>query len=395
MKRRICVVTGSRADYGHLYWLMKEIQGDPAVDLQVVVTGMHLSAKFGRTYVAIEEDGFAIDAKVDMQLSGDTPACVAKSMGYGLIGFADVIERLRPDIVVVLGDRFEILPVAQAALVAGVPVAHIHGGEVTEGAFDDAIRHALTKLSHLHFVAAPEYARRVLQMGEAAERVFEFGAPGLDRVRRLTLLDRATLEQELGMALGDPLFLVTYHPETMVPDGGLAGAEEMLAALDAFPGATVILTGTNADTHGQAIMRRFAHYAEANADRVRLVESLGSVRHLSLMKHADAVIGNSSSGVVEAPFLKTPTVNVGERQKGRLRARSIVDCKGDRADIEKAIRKAISPEFREVCQGAVSLYGEGDASRRIKDVLVRFPLEGLARKAFVDLPGVPVGCASP
>ncbi len=282
-----------------------------------------------------------------------------------------------------------------AALVAGVPIAHIHGGEVTEGAFDDAIRHALTKLAHLHFVAAPEYARRVRQMGEAAERVFEFGAPGLDRVRRLTLLDTATLERDLGVAIGELLFVVTYHPETMTPDGGLAGAEELLAALDAFPAATVIITGTNADTHGEAIMRRFAHYAETNADRVRMVESLGSARYLSLMKRADAVIGNSSSGIVEAPFLKAPTVNVGDRQKGRLRAKSIIDCAGNRADIANAIRKAIGPEFREVCRGTASVYGAGDASRRIKDVLARFPLEGLPRKSFVDLPGPPGGGASP
>jgi GDP/UDP-N,N'-diacetylbacillosamine 2-epimerase (hydrolysing) len=387
MKRRICVVSGSRADFGPLYWLMKEIQDDPALVLQVIVTGMHLSAEFGRTFTTVEDDGFEIDAKVEMLLSSDSPTGVAKSMGLGLIGFADAIERLRPDILVVLGDRFEILPVAQAALVAGVPVAHVHGGEVTEGAYDDSIRHAVTKLSHLHFVAAPEYARRVLQMGEAPERVFDVGAPGLDQVRRLPLLDRTALEQYLGMTLGTRSFLVTYHPVTLAPDGDLVGAEELLAALDAFPEATVILTGTNADTHGRAIMRRLAHYADANPARARLFDSLGSLHYLSLMRQVDAVIGNSSSGIVEAPFLKTPSVNIGERQKGRLRARSVIDCAGNQTAIERAIRKAIEPEFREICESTVSLYGAGDASRRIKDVLAQFPLEGLVRKAFVDLPG--------
>src|SRR5208282_3918873 len=214
----------------------------------------------------------------------------------------DAIERLRPDILVILGDRFELLPVAQAALIAGVPVAHVHGGELTEGAYDDSIRHALTKLSHLHFVAAPEYARRVLQMGEAPERVFDVGAPGLDQVRRLPLLNRAAVEQYLGMSLGTQSFLVTYHPVTLALDGDIVGAEELLAALDAFPDATVVLTGTNADTHGRAIMRRLARYADSNATRVRLFDSLGSLHYLSLMRDVDAVIGNSSSGIVEAPF---------------------------------------------------------------------------------------------
>lgn len=391
MKRRVCVVTGSRADFGLLYWLMKEIQGDPALVLQVVVTGMHLSTEFGQTWRTVEEEGFAIDAKVEMLLSSDTPAGVAKSMGLGLIGFADVIERLRPDIVVILGDRFEMLPVAEAALVAGVPMAHIHGGEVTEGAFDDSIRHALTKLSHLHFVAAPEYARRVMQLGESPDRVFEFGAPGLDRVRRLPPLARSALEHDLGMKLGAPSFLVTYHPVTLAPHGDLAGADELLAALDAFPEATMILTGTNADTHGREIMRRFAVFAGANAARARLFDSLGSSRYLSLINQVDVVLGNSSSGIVEAPYMKTPTVNIGDRQRGRLRARSIIDCVADRSDIEKAIRKAISPEFREICRETVSLYGTGDSSRRIKDVLARIPLEGLIRKSFVDVPSPSAG----
>ena len=389
MKRRICVVTGSRADYGHLECLMKEIQRDPDLTLQVAVTGMHLCEAFGQTWRQVEDDGFSIDAKVDMQLASDSPAGLAKSMGRALIGFADAFERLKPDIVVVLGDRFEMLPVAEAALVFGVPVAHVHGGEVTEGAFDDAIRHALTKLSNLHFVAAPEYARRVMQMGEPAERVFDFGAPGLDQVGRVPALDRSALERELGIELSTRSFLVTYHPVTLAPDGGLGGADELLAALDAFPEATVVFTGSNADPRGRAITRRFSAYADKNPARVRLFESLGSLRYLNLMRHADAVIGNSSSGIVEAPYLKKPSVNIGDRQKGRLRARSIIDCAPNREAIDAAIRRATGPEFREICQQTVSLYGAGDASRRIKDVLARVPLEGLVRKSFVDLPGMP------
>jgi UDP-hydrolysing UDP-N-acetyl-D-glucosamine 2-epimerase len=364
---------------------MKEIEGDPRLSLQVAVTGTHLRPEFGETWRQIADDGFVIDARIDMQISGDSPVEITQAMGRGLAGFADALDRLQPAVIVVLGDRYEMLPPAQAALIAGIPVAHIHGGEVTEGAFDDAIRHALTKLSHLHFVAAPDYARRVIQLGEPADRVFDYGAPGLDRLRRLAFMDREAIESDLGLKLGAVSFLASYHPVTLDPDGGLRGAAAMLEAFDAFPEATVVLTGTNADTHGRAIMKVLAAYAEANVGRVRLLQSLGSLRFLSLMKCVSALVGNSSSGIVEAPFLKVPSVNIGDRQKGRLRARSIVDCSPVRAEIEAALRKATSPEFRSVSAAAESRYGTGDASARIKDVLAHFPLQGLARKPFVDL----------
>jgi len=384
-KRKICVVTGTRAEYGLLYWLMKEIQADPELELQVIATGMHLSPEFGLTYKVIEADGFAIDAKVEMLLSSDTSVGIAKSIGLATIGFADTFERLAPDIIVLLGDRFEILAAAQAALVARRVVAHIHGGEATEGLIDEAIRHSVTKMAHLHFVAAEAYRHRVIQLGETPERVFNFGAVGLDNIKKLQLLDRGGFEQAINFSLGKLNFLVTYHPVTLNSDGPEKAMRELLAALDHFPEAKVIFTKPNADTDGRVISKIIDEWSEPQSERVYVTTSLGQLRYLSAIRHVDVVIGNSSSGLIEVPAFKKPTINLGERQEGRLKATSVIDCAEERCAIEAAIKKTLSLSFRESMDKTVSPYGEGDASRRIKVVLKEISLKGLVMKKFYDM----------
>lgn len=368
-KRKICIVTGSRAEYDLLYPLMKEVAVDRDLQLQVIATGMHLSPEFGLTYRQIEADAFVIDARVEMLLSSDTPVGIAKSIGLGVIGFADALDRLKPNVLVILGDRFEILAAAQAAMVARIPIAHIHGGEATEGAFDESIRHAISKMAQWHFVAAEPYRRRVVQMGEAPERVFDVGAPGLDRLANLQWLDRSELEAALCIRLGTPLFLVTYHPVTLSSESPMAALEELLAALDEFSDATVIFTLPNADTGGRALVDGIGEWVGRHAKRARAVVSLGQQRYLSLMREADVVIGNSSSGLTEAPALKKATVNLGDRQMGRLKASSVIDAPEKQAEISAAIKRALSADFRGTLANTVSLYGFGEASGRIKDTL--------------------------
>ncbi|MFA7238482.1 MAG: UDP-N-acetylglucosamine 2-epimerase [Sulfuricellaceae bacterium] len=385
--RKICIVTGSRAEYGLLYWLMKEIQADPELQLQIIATGMHLSPEFGLTYQAIEADGFAIDAKVEMLLSSDTAVGIAKSMGLGMIGLADALDRLRPDILVVLGDRFEILAASQAALVANIPIAHISGGEITEGAIDDSIRHAISKLSNFHFVAAESYRKRVIQMGESPERVVNCGDPGLDNFERLKLLSKKELGESLGFQLSAPTFLVTYHPATLGHVAPEKGMEELIQALDRFPQAKVILTKPNADAGGRILSRMVDAYAAANPERVLAATSLGQLRYLSAMRHCDAVVGNSSSGIVEAPAIKKPTVNIGNRQTGRLMAESIINCREDADEIAQAIALALSDEFERKLAETESLYGNCDASAQIKRYLKEVSLGSSSAKHFYDLPG--------
>ncbi len=385
-RRRICVATGSRADYGLLRYLLEDIRDDPRLELQVVATGTHLSPEFGLTYRAIEEDGFAIDAKVEMLLSSDTPVGIAKSIGLATIGFADALDRLRPDVLVVLGDRFETLAAAQAAMVAGIPIAHIQGGELTEGLIDEAIRHAVTKMAHLHFVSAEPYRERVIQLGEAPERVLTVGATNLDARGRFPLLDRPALERELGLALGEPTFLITYHSVTLGGRRPERAVESLLAALDRFPAATLVFTGHNADAGGRAIGGAVAEYCRRHAGRARFFVSLGQRRYWSVLAQADVVIGNSSSGLIEAPAVGKPTVNLGDRQRGRLRGASVIDCEESAAAIEAAIRRALSPAFHASLAGQASPYGEGGAAPRIKEALATADLDGILLKRFHDLP---------
>ncbi len=386
-RRKICVVTGSRAEYGLLFWIMKEIQNDPDLILQVVVTGMHLSPAYGNTYKCIEEDGFKIDARANIDLNSDTPEAITKSMGAGLIDFAGIFHKSSPDLVVVLGDRFEILVAATAAMMARIPIAHISGGEVTEGAIDDSIRHAITKMSSYHFVAAEPYRERVIRMGEEPARVLNFGDPGLDNIVRLKFMVRDELARDLNFELRRPTFLVTYHPATLSDIPPEHSTKALIDALDQFPEASIVFTKPNADTGGQVIAKMIDEYASTRRDRVTVVTSLGQRRYLSMMKYCDVVIGNSSSGIVEAPALKTATVNIGNRQKGRLRASSVIDCPEETGPIIEAIRTALSEPFRKKLPSTVSAYGNCDASRQIVRFLKTANIG--TPKSFYDEPPKP------
>ncbi len=344
MKRKIAVVTATRAEYGLLYWLMKEIQADSELQLQLMVTGAHLSHEFGLTWKEIEADGFAIDAKVEMLLSGDSTVGVTKSLGLGVIGFADALERLKPDVLVILGDRYEMLGVAAATALAGVPIAHIHGGEITRGAYDDAFRHAISKMSSLHFVAHETYRRRVVQMGEPPESVIVVGPACADALLRLPLPTKEELEDELHFSFGKPLLLATYHPETRSSQSTESQITEVLAALEGFPSATVLFTGANADTDGRIINERVRDFCEARPDKSLFVHSLGRKRYWGILSLADVVVGNSSSGIVEAPLLGTPVVNIGARQEGRIRETLVIDCPCRSDAIRHAVEHALSLE---------------------------------------------------
>ncbi len=384
--RKICAVTGSRAEYGMLYWLMKEIQQDPLLHLQLMVTGTHLSKEFGLTYQQIEQDGFVIDEKIEILLADDTPVGITKAIGIAVMGFAEALNRLKPDLLVVLGDRYEMLAAAQAGMVAKIPIAHLHGGEATEGAIDEAIRHSLTKMSHFHFVAAEPYRQRVIQLGENPERVFNFGALSLEGIRRLKWLTRAELEQAIGSTLGKINFLVTYHPVTLSPRESQVAIKVLLAALDQFPEAKVFFTKPNADPEYRVIEQWIDDYAASQPGRVATFTCLGQLKYLSLMKQIDVVIGNSSSGIIEAPAMKKPTVNIGDRQRGRLRSASIIDCQETTEAIISAIRKALSEDFKCLLQSVVSPYGNGDTAFRVKEYLKTVPLGEVLMKKFYELP---------
>lgn len=390
-KRRVCVVTGSRAEYGLLYWLLRDLRSDDSLAVSLVVTGAHLSPEFGLTVREIEKDAMLIDGKVEMLLSSDTPSAIAKSIGVGLLGFADLWPRLNPDVVVLLGDRYELLAAAISAMIARIPIAHIHGGERTEGVIDEAIRHSISKMSYLHFVAAEPFRRRLIQMGESPERVFNVGAAGLDNIRRLPLLSRPELEASLGLQLQNPLFLVTYHPVTLQEQGDVSGCHGLLEALAAFPEATIVFTGPNADTGGRCLVQPIKDFVACHADRAAYFTNLGQLRYLSLLREVDAVIGNSSSGMFEAPAMRKPTVNIGDRQKGRLRADSILDCGEQASGIEAAIRKALSPQFKAVVAAMSVPFGDGMASRKMCDILKSYPLKHGLQKEFYDLPEMNAG----
>lgn len=383
--RKVCVVTGSRAEYGLLYWLLKEIQRDTRLTLQLAVTGMHLSPQFGLTVREIEADGFVPDAKVDMLLSSDTPSGIAKSIGLGVIGFAGAFEQLQPDLLVVLGDRFEVFAAVQAALCARTPIAHIHGGELTEGAIDDALRHAITKMSHLHFVAAEEYRKRVIQLGESPKRVWNVGALGVEAIERMKVLSRSTLSKSVGFDLSGPYFLVTYHPVTLSTIGPGRGIEPLLTALEAFPGHRILITGVNADANNSEIQRSVAAFCSRYAGRVHSVISLGQQRYLSAMSYADAVIGNSSSGLIEAPVLNVPTVNIGDRQRGRMRALTIIDVPENEQAIIDGIRLALSKAVQLKVRRNGKRLGRGRVANRIVNILANQPLENILTKRFSDM----------
>lgn len=364
-KRKICVVTGTRAEYGLLYWLMKEIQNDEEFELQIIATGMHLSPEFGLTYQTIEQDGFTINEKVEMLLSSDTPVGIAKSMGIGTIGFAEAIDRLSPDLIIVLGDRYEILSVVQAALIAKVPVAHIAGGDTTEGAVDEQIRHSVTKMSHLHFVTNEQAKDRVTQMGENPAHIYNVGSPGIDQIKRLKLLSKEEFEASIGFKLRKRNLLVTFHPVTLDTQSPSDQFEELLKALDNLGNEVgIIFTKPNSDTYGRVLNQMIDEYVQERSNTVAYT-SLGQLRYLSAIQYVDAVVGNSSSGLYEVPSFSKPTVNIGDRQKGRLQATSVINCNTTEIDIEKAIVQA----FDKDCSNTVNPYGDGNSSNRILNIL--------------------------
>ncbi len=383
-KRRIAVVTGTRAEYGLLYWLMKGLQQDPDFDFKLMVTGAHLSPAHGLTYRDIEHDGFRIDWKVDMLLASGTASGVTRSLGLATVEFADALEHLNPDLLIVLGDRYEILAAAQAALIARIPVAHIAGGDTTEGAFDEAIRHSISKMAHLHFVTNDASGRRVRQLGEDPAHIYNVGSPGIDQIRRTPLLARDELQRALGFSFQKKNLLITYHPETLaVGDAGEA-FEELLHALDKLDGADMgmIFTMPNADPGNHAVRAKIQEFVSKHP-RARAFDSLGPQKYLSVMNQADAIVGNSSSGILEAPSFRKPTVNIGDRQKGRPQASSVINCKTSAAEIVNAVRQALALD----CSNAINPYGDGMTSEKIIKKLKSIQdYRALIKKRFFDLP---------
>ena len=384
MTLKICVITGSRADYGLLHFVMQGIKNDPVLTLQIIATGMHLSPTFGHTFKEIESDGFKIDYKVDILSNVDDGYSIAESMGQGLIGFAKALNELNPDLVLVLGDRFEIFSAVAAALVAKIPVAHIHGGEVTIGAFDDAMRHSITKMSHLHFVATKSYRNRVLQLGEDPKKVFLVGGLGVDAIKQVKLLARKELERSLNLEFGPRSLLITFHPATLDETKAELQMEQLLLALKDLTSTTLIFTAPNADTGGHSILRLIEEFVNANSNAY-LFESLGQLRYLSCVAQVDGVIGNSSSGLTEVPSFKKGTINIGDRQTGRELAGSVINCEPNRLAINEALEKLYSSNFQETLLKTNNPYGEGGASREIVRILKETPLQGITKKAFYDL----------
>lgn len=383
--RKICVITGSRAEYGLLSGLMAAISADNELRLQVIVTNMHLSPEFGLTYKEIEKDGFHIDKKVEMLLSSDTANATVKSVGLATIGFADAYDDLKPNLIVVLGDRFEILAAVSAALFYKIPVAHLHGGEITEGAYDDCIRHAITKMSHLHFTSTEEYSKRVIQLGEQPDRVFNVGALGVENMKRTSLLTKKELEDSLGFQLGDKSLLVTFHPVTLEDSTAEMQCQNLLVALGELSNYQLIFTYPNSDTDGRIIINRIQQFTKKNPERAIAVPSLGKVRYLSALCYVSAVVGNSSSGIIEVPSFGIPTLNIGNRQKGRIAAESVIHCGTSKEEISGGLRILLSKSMTEIAQQKQNPYDKADTVNMILSVLRNVSLESLIQKSFYNL----------
>lgn len=386
MKKKICIVTGSRAEYGLFHPLLERIVKEPFFQLQIAVTGMHLDGMYGLTYKEIVRDGFKINEKVRIPLDNDTPEGVTRSLGMGVIGFASVFKRLKADLVILLGDRFETYSAAIAAFMGKIPIAHLHGGELTEGVMDDAFRHAISKMSLLHFTSTGAYRRRVIQLGEDPHRVFNVGALGIDNIKRIKLLSKDALEKELGFNLNGKVALVTFHPATLEDNTSGQQFKQILSALDNFKNLKVIFTKPNSDMNGKIIIRLTDEYVKRNKDRAVAFASLGRLKYLSLMKHVDLMLGNSSSGIIEMPSFGRPTVNVGDRQRGRIAAQSVIQCVPERGAIKKALKKAFSQKFIRTCAKIKNPYDTGGlASKKIVAILTReLPMIKSLKKKFYD-----------
>jgi len=383
--KKICIVTATRAEYGLLKPLMLELRSYSEFKLQILVTGAHLSPEFGLTYRFLEQDGFSIDEKVEMLLSSDSAPGIVKSMGVGMIGYADAFARLSPDAIVILGDRYEMLSVASSAAIFNIPIIHLHGGEITEGAYDDAIRHAISKISALHFTSTEEYRQRVIQMGEHPDKVYNVGAIGLDNICSLPLMEKEEIEESLGIKFKKYNYQVTFHPETLSHISSQQQFNELLSAIEEQKDSYFIFTKANADTDGRIINQMIDEYVSKNPNKASAYNSLGSLRFLSVVKMCDAIIGNSSSGIIEAPSLHTPTINIGDRQRGRTQAGSILNCDVDKAEILRCFEKVNEPEFKTIVSRVLNPYGNGGTAQKIIEVISKVNFEELHTKAFYNI----------
>ncbi|SIN98532.1 UDP-N-acetylglucosamine 2-epimerase [Halodesulfovibrio marinisediminis] len=383
--KKIAVFTGARSEYGLLYQLIKHLHVNEDVSLQLIVGGMHLTPEFGYTVTEIEKDGFPIAEKIDFLLSSGSAVGTAKSMGLALIAASDCLERLRPDLLVILGDRTESLAIAQAAMVTRIPIAHIHGGEITEGAIDEAIRHSLTKMSHLHFTSTEEYRKRVIQLGEQPDRVFNVGAPGIDNIVKLKLLSWDELQQSLPFSLSPKYIVMTYHPVTLLADDGVNDLKNLLDVIEEHSEYDVVITYPNADSSSHRVIELLKAFHEKNVTRVKVAQSLGQVRYLSVLKYCQAVVGNSSSGIIEAPSFGIPTINIGARQKGRVCSDSVLHSDGSPDSLRQCFSQITNPSFQKKCRTLENPYGQGTASERIAEVLLSTPFDKILSKTFYDI----------
>lgn len=382
--RKACIVTGTRAEYGLLYWLMKELEADKDIKLQVIVTGMHLSPEFGLTYREVEKD-FKIDRKVEMLISSDSSVGISKAMGLAQISFAETYEELKPDIIIVLGDRYEIFSAVSAAMIARIPIAHLHGGEATEGLIDEAIRHSISKMSHLHFTATEEYRNRVIQLGENPKRVFNVGGIGIENIKRLKLLSRKEFEKSINFKLNEKNVLVTFHPVTLENKTAKKQFHELLDTIDKLKNTNIIFTKANSDTDGRVINQMIDEYVSKNSHKSIGFASLGQLRYLSALQYIDATVGNSSSGLSETPSFKIGAINIGDRQKGRIKADNVIDCLPNRKSIQKAFEYLYSEEFKLVLEKSKNPYGDGCPSKEIIKVLKTIQLDSILQKAFFNI----------
>ena len=383
-KRKICIVTGSRAEYGLLYWLIKEVKADKDLELQLIVTGMHLSSEFGFTYKEIKKE-FKIDKKIDISLSSDTSLGIIRSMGVAQTSFSKAYNELKPDIIVVLGDRYEIFSAVSSAMISKIPIAHLHGGEATEGLIDEAIRHCITKMSHLHFTAAEKYSKRVMQLGEKPNRVFNVGGAGIENIKRLKLLSKVELEKLINFKLNIKNILVTFHPVTLENKTSKKQFQELLDSIDELENTNIIFTKANSDADGKIINQMIDQYVKKNLDRSMGAASLGQLNYLSVLKYVDFMIGNSSSGLLEAPSFKIGTINIGDRQNGRIKAESVVDCLPNKKSIKKAIKMIYSNKFQNLLKNVKNPYDNGCASKKIVKVLKTVKLDNILKKTFFDI----------
>lgn len=385
--KRIGIMTGTRAEYGLLKSLMQEINKDNDLELYLIVSGMHLSPEFGMTYKEIEEDGFEINAKVEMLLSSDSPAGISKSIGLGVIGFADEFQRADLDMLILLGDRYEALSAAISAMVMRIPIAHLHGGELTEGAIDEGIRHSITKMSYLHFTSTEEYRRRVIQLGENPERVFCVGAIGVENIKKINLMTKEELERSIHFEIDENTVIVTYHPVTLENNTVEEQFLNLLEVLDRNPKIRMIFTKANADTNGRIVNELIDKYAAQNSERACAFMSLGQKRYLSALKYCRIVIGNSSSGIIEAPSFGKPIINIGDRQKGRICADSVINCGYTQQEIQQAMETALTKEFENKASNCRNPYEKENTAANIISVIKDYLLNDKIKlkKGFYDI----------